>query len=170
VGDFTATINYAQQREFDKNEAAIGVRYELPQTPTAEVRNKVSGFVRYCEANGVRAMPAVVASYVDHLAGLGLNAETILNSLQAIEALHDCFNCSNPVQTGAVNRVMEGLIKTEPPRSWPKAEKIMWALLPPIIRDTIARRESERDKWLRQQQNEAAAKCKQPNQKENANG
>jgi hypothetical protein len=57
------------------------------------------------------------------------------------------------------------MFEIRPPRSWPKDDQAIWRTLPAAIRHRIATREQERDRGLRQKQNDLAQKLKelQPN-------
>ena len=56
----------------------------------------------------------------------------------------------------------------EPPRSWTKEAKEQWQALPRNTQEYLAQREQERDRALRQSQNEAADKLKAISAKEQA--
>ena len=66
------------------------------------------------------------------------------------------FTMSNPIATAAVSAVLDRIVKVEPPRSWGTAERSEWARLPPTIRETITRREKDRDVALKRKFNELA--------------
>jgi hypothetical protein len=70
--------------------------------------------------------------------------------------LHDKFGLSNPVKTAIVSGALQTVIKTDPPKSWSKEDRVLFAQLPPDIRQIIADRERDRDRALRQAQNRAA--------------
>ena len=61
---------------------------------------------------------------------------------------------SDPTVSRAVHFVLDQIIKTEPPRSWSKEDKLLFMSLPAQIRAVIARREQERESGLRRKQNE----------------
>jgi hypothetical protein len=87
---------------------------------------------------------------------MGVPAQQILAQLDAIEQLHDRWSLSNPVRTAIVRRVLEGIIRVPPPRSWPAADKVRFAELPPDIREIIEVRERQRDVALKRKFNELA--------------
>jgi hypothetical protein len=64
---------------------------------------------------------------------------------------------ANPVTTAIVRAALETIIKTDPPRSWPREDKVRFAELDPDIREIISKRENDRDKELRRLQNKVAA-------------
>ena len=109
-----------------------------------------------CEARGVRKCPCkpwVVASYLLEQSANGVAAQVLVAMLEAISALHDYHNLSNPCATRVVSLALEQIVHPEIPRSWNREEKAAWARLPPPVRDAIARRENDRDKELRRLQN-----------------
>ena len=74
-------------------------------------------FTRWCTDHAVKTCPAgpdVVAAFVNQLSHLG---ESILETLRAIELLHDHFGYSNPVATAKVRAEVAKIIKADPPRS-----------------------------------------------------
>ena len=158
-------IERAAQRqrvlEWEANERKLAGT--LPPTAKIELdsncRDRLAIFVNYCKTLGVRhcpARPATCAAFAAAEAANGRDAQGICSLLTAIEALHDHHGFSNPVATAAVSAVLDRIVKTEPPRSWAAAERSEWARLPPTIRETITKREKERDIALRRIQNETA--------------
>ena len=77
-------------------------------------------------------------------------------ALLAIEAAHDRHSLANPVRTAIVRVELNAIVKVDPPRSWPKKEKAMFALLPLDIKSIIALREEQRDNELRRLQSKVA--------------
>jgi hypothetical protein len=126
---------------------------------TQDVRDRLAIFVTFCKSNNVRhcpARPATCAAFAKAEAANGRDPQGIVSLLAAVSALHDHHSLSNPTATAAVRFALESIIKSDPPRSWGKDEKAEWALLPPDIRQAIARREEQRDQALRQAQNRLA--------------
>jgi len=80
------------------------------------------------QARRCPAKPATVALFALEQADLGVPAQQILAQLDAIERLHDRWGLANPVRTAIVRRVLEGIIKVPPPRSWPTADKVRFAV------------------------------------------
>ena len=70
--------------------------------------------------------------------------------------LHDKWTLSNPVRTAIVRAALETIIKVDPPRSWPREDKVRFAQLDPDIRQIIETRERQRDVALRKLQNRQA--------------
>jgi hypothetical protein len=102
------------------------------------------------------ATPATCAAFILSQHKVGFAAERIAGEARAIELLHDHYGLANPLQTRAARWALEQVLKIEAPRSWPKEEKEMFAHLPTQIRNIIANREQNREKTLRQLQNETA--------------
>jgi hypothetical protein len=154
------SLAYVNAREIERNEAALAACFPAPAINlTEDAQAKLLPFVQWCQERGVRACPAqptTVAAFIQWNVDLGVVTEKILEALAAIEALHNCANAANPVATHLVGELLAKLIKIEAPRSWSKDEKSSFALLPPHIRAAISRRESDRDRYLRNRQNELA--------------
>jgi hypothetical protein len=110
---------------------------------------------RCCEAK-----PHVVAAYVLDRHKAGVAEDQIFDELGAIERLHDHWQCPNPVATSVVDSAIEQITEIKPPRSWPAADKAVFATLDPQIRFRILTRENQRDVELRRLQNEYAEKLK----------
>jgi hypothetical protein len=157
-------LKKAQEREriaaWDKAEAAVRseLTIKLPERSlSVDVRDRFGLFEKWCGEKGVRRLPAkpwVVAAFVLDQIANGRDVQSCLALLAAIERVHDSHNLSNPTATAVVRAALDQIIKIEPPRSWSKDEKAEWALLPPVIRETIARRENERDVALKRKFNE----------------
>jgi hypothetical protein len=157
---------------FDKNETIISdqVAALFQDMPVAELDGEPLAYLRdflsWCASNGVRhcpAKPTTVAAWIVSLPENGGNQERILATLAAIELLHDRHGKPNPVATAIVRAALDRVIKVDPPpRSWPKPDKISFALLPADIRAIIAKRERDRERVMRRDQN-AAAKDRQTN-------
>jgi hypothetical protein len=128
-------------------------RISLPPVElSANIRTLLDPFNKWASERHARrcpAKPATVALFALEQADMGVAIDVILAQLSAIEAMHDKFSLPNPVRTAAVRSALETLIKTDPPRSWPKAEKAMFALLPPDIRHIIALRQEQMDREIR---------------------
>jgi hypothetical protein len=120
-------------------------------------------FSTWCEGESVRklpAKPATVAAYVLAMAGMGVPYEQIVSVVKAADVAHQFHGLSSPLHTQIVRAALDTIVKAEPPRSWSKDEKAEWALLPPSIREIVARRESERDISIRRKQNAIAEERK----------
>jgi hypothetical protein len=149
-----------QVAEFTRNETALAETTEhvAPIPLTDSEKAKLQTFSKWCNARGVRycpARPATVAVFVSEHADKG--SDYILDSILAIEHLHDIHGFANPVATEVVRRTIVSIVKVEPPRSWPGADKALFARLPIDVRAAIARREHQRETFIRRLQNEMAA-------------
>jgi hypothetical protein len=165
----TDAIEQAKQREqiarWDAGEARLKLDISRPALAKA-VLERLDIFGKWAASKSVRKCPAkphVVAAFCIEQHQMGATAQVILSLLAAIEALHDFHGLSNPVRVAVVRAVLEQIVKIEPPRSWPKEDKVLFAQLDPGIRRIIAEREIERDRELRRLQNKAAAERRQAN-------
>lgn len=147
----------AKAHLLNEEKLTAGVQVSVQLDPDAELR--LEAFNRFCTKYGVRncpAAPKVVAAFCRAEEKLGTEPRKVSLTLSAIELLHDRHGLANPVATAPVRAQMEKIFQIEPPRSWPKAEQLMFASLPSEIRAVISRREKERETVLRRAQNEAA--------------
>jgi hypothetical protein len=149
-----------QVKLWDAGEAKLALSIQQPRIElTPDVLARFDRFSKWCAVKQVRRLPAkpkTVAAFVLEQDALGVPAQQIISILNAIELSHDHHSLSNPTQTAIVRSALEQVIKTEPPRSWRAEEKAEFAMLPPDVRAAIARRESDRDKALRQAQQRLA--------------
>jgi hypothetical protein len=135
-----------------------------PPTLASDELTRVGRWLAWAREKCVRACPAKpssVAAFVVHEHALGTPAQQIISLLEAIAKFHDHHNASCPCATSIVRTALDEIvIGVEAPRSWSKEEKIEWALLPPDIREVVARREQQRDTALRRKQNKLAEEKK----------
>jgi hypothetical protein len=144
------------------NEEKLATGIPIPQLD-ADAELHLAAFNRFCAQHGVRncpTRPQVVAAFIRAEEKFGTPPETMALILSAIEALHIRHGMSNPLATPVCREQLERVLKTEAPRSWPRAEKLMFAALPPEIRAVIAKRERDRERWLRNKMNELAEELK----------
>jgi hypothetical protein len=126
---------------------------------SADVRDRFSLFEKWCAEKSVRRLPAkpwTVAAFILHEIANGRDVQGCLALLAAIAEVHDAHSLSNPCATAVVNQVLDQIVKVDPPRSWPAADKAEFARLPPTIREIIAKRENDRDREVRRKFNEIA--------------
>lgn len=147
-----------QAREWDKNEKAMLEKLApLPRVDLAEHKAHIDSFMGWCSKTGVRhclAKPWVIATYIAEHSHRG---ETFLvDALSAISALHDFHSLQNPAATQQVRAGLDKIVKPEVPRSWSKAEKAMFSLLPSDVRAAINRRERHRETEASRMRNENA--------------
>jgi hypothetical protein len=162
-------VNLAEQLEIAKRQAevrkldagdervATELKLDIPKPALAkDVLERLDIFGKWCASKQARKCPAkpkTVAAFVLEQSELGASPQVICSLVRAIEALHWYHGLSNPTATPIVYGALERVVRAIPPRSWNKDERAQWALLPPEIRDAIARRENDRDKELRRLQN-----------------
>jgi hypothetical protein len=169
--NLAAQLEQAKIREriarWDANEQKLLQEHNLPKAQlSSDTLARCDVWGKWCEARGVRKCPCkpwVVASYLLEQSANGVPAQVLVAMLEAISALHDYHNLSNPCATRVVNLALEQVVHPEIPRSWDKNERAEWARLPPPVRDAIARRENDRDKELRRLQARAAEAKKRHN-------
>lgn len=175
----SAELERIRQRELaaalDRNEAALAApiteTFAIPkQDLSPEQRQLFGRLSKWCDDIGVRkcaAKPATIAAFILAQAELGVPDDQILGALEAITAVHDYHELPNPTATAIVKAALDRAMKTvEPPRSWSKAEKALFAT-PADIQRVIERREVDRDRALRRKQNELAEKEKKSDGKKN---
>ena len=160
-----------QARQWDTNEKAIIGRLQpFSQRPLTERETLVlNPFLRWCQQNGVRhcpVKPGVLAAYVTDQEYKTEPVETLL----AIERLHDIHNLPNPVTTAVVRAALAPLIDDEPPRSWSLGEKAKFYDAPVEVREIIARRSQQRETAFSRVQNEVAELRKKLNAESKTEG
>jgi len=146
-----------------RNEAALAATMQR-YTPDDESQSAIAQWRKWCGDNGVRACPAhpaAVAVFVRSLGALGADEKAISEALCAIQQLHDSRGLPSPVATAGVRAELTKILELKPPRSWRKAEQLLFAELPAEIQLTIGRREQQRDTELRRLQSKVAADLKQ---------
>jgi hypothetical protein len=186
IADEIAKIRKAELiAALDAGEAAMAAELTKTIGPmqielTDRVRMRLAEFVKWCGEYNVRACaakPATVATWV--LSHGHLGADAVMDTLSAIEALHNYHGLSLPTKSAIVCRALEQVFKAEPPRSWKSEEKLLFAALPQDIQQIIGRRERDRERELRRLQNEVselkklktdAAKPVEHKEKETTNG
>ena len=132
----------AEIRKLDSGDERVvtelAQRIQLPvEELSAELRARLDPFNRWAIARQARrcpAKPTTVALFALEQADMGVPAQQILAQLDAIEKLHDKWSLSNPVRTAIVRAALETIIKVDPPRSWPREDKVRFAQLDPRYR------------------------------------
>jgi hypothetical protein len=157
MAELADAIRQVNERELDRNEAALSACFPSPAHELSdEMKALLAPFVRWCEQQRVRALPArptTVAAFMQWQKDRGIQPfETLL----AIEALHILAGMANPVATPVVRAMTEGA-SVVPPRSWTRVEKEEFQLLPRHAQEVLVRRENDRERALRRGQNEIAA-------------
>jgi hypothetical protein len=159
-----AAKRQAEVRKLDAGDQRVATdlatRIQLPVNElSADIRTRLDPFNKWAiskQAGRCPAKAATCALFVLEQADLGVPPQQILAQLDAIEKLHDKWTLSNPVRTAIVRAALETIIKVDPPRSWPREDKVRFAQLDPDIRQIIETRERQRDVALRKLQNRQA--------------
>ena len=155
-----------QAREWDKNEKAMLEKLApLPRVDLAPHKEHIESFMAWCAKSGVRhcvAKPWVVATYLNEHGHRG--EAFLVDAISAISALHDYHRQPNPAATQQLRAELDKIIKPDVPRSWSKAEKAMFSLLPSDVRAAINRRERHREAEGSQLRNEIAELRKRSNE------
>jgi len=157
-------IERAKQREqiarWDEGERKLAAELRPVNVQiTEDVVTRFSVFGKWCMARSVRKLPTkptTVAAFCLEQRDLGATPQIILSLLGAIEVVHNSHSLSNPCATAIVDEALKEIVSSDPPRSWNKHEKAEWTKLPPAIRETIARREGQRDLELKRLQSKFA--------------
>lgn len=99
---------------WDQNEQQLLQGHNLPKTQlSADTLARCDVWGKWCEARGVRKCPAkpwVIASYLAEQSANGVPAQNLVAMLEAITALHDYHNLSNPCATRVVNLALEQIV------------------------------------------------------------
>jgi hypothetical protein len=142
------------------NEQKLSARIAAgPAEFTDEARRLLSNYVSWCKVRGVRhapALPSTVALWVKSEHEAGVRPEIIVATLEAIDAIHGHSNLATPVPTPIVRAELQRVLQIDAPRSWPKADKLKFMMLPVDIRETVARRARQDELAVRRAQTELA--------------
>ena len=166
-------LEIAKQRErierWDRGEARVASQLKLavPETNLSPaIHEHFAVFTRWCEVRACRkcaAKPATIAAFILHQKELGVPDHTIIERLEAIDAQHQHFGLPSSVHTRIVDAALERVLDIKAPR-WDSYSRSEWAKLPIVIRDTITKREAQRDKALQKElaklRQEAEPNCK----------
>jgi hypothetical protein len=167
-------MTLAEQIELahQSNEAKIAARIAAPRLELDDGGKRLLGrFISFCKQNGVRwvpSAPCTIAGFIRAEYTAGATPEMILKTLEAIEILHSQANAANPVACPAPRASLREILKINAPRSWSKAEALMFAGLPTEVQRVIERHAKLDSDAVRRAQNEAAElrKSLNSNQKE----
>jgi hypothetical protein len=155
-------MNLAQQIQAaqEKNEAKLATEVNCPKVELqSDELVLVRRFADFCKAKGVPFLPAAPATVALCLRienRGGANYKRIFATAQAIERLPDRTMASNPVATFAVRNEIARHYEINPPRSWAKIHRPLFASLPIEIRHVIENYADLATKAVRKAQNEAA--------------
>jgi hypothetical protein len=157
VNPVVAALANAKRREQDEQEArlsaAIHERLRLP-APTGD-RSEWPVFAQWCKDKALTAYPArpgIVAFYVLENTALGIaRLEAVVESISAV---HEWQGVADPTASDMVSEALNQIAPIAPPRSWPAAERPHFSSLPRAMQKYVAAREIEREKAVRNAQNE----------------
>jgi hypothetical protein len=158
----TAALQRAKIQAWDEAEQRLAAELKLDVPApvlSTDLLERWDRFATWTASRGVRkcpARPATCAAYCLAQQDMGASVQAILAMLAAVQAIHDHHNLPNPVRTAIVRAALGMIIKVDPPRSWPKEDKVLFAQLDPDVRQIISERESLRDREIRRLQNAAA--------------
>jgi hypothetical protein len=137
-----------------QNERALAAQVAPYGELDNEAKVHFAAFVRWCGDHGVRSCPATPATGAMFV--MGTRPQEVAPALMAIQELHDSKGLPSPVATAAVRSAISRVLELKPPRSWSKAERLLFAGLPNDIRCVVTHRDHQRDVELRRLQNELA--------------
>ena len=115
-------------------------------------------FENWCALQSVQSFPAAptdIARFVVDCAPLGI--EAIWPTIGDISQAHRNSGLADPTQGGVVAGAINELADIDPPRSWPKEEKLRFFALPYDLQVYVAASEARRDKEVKRAQSEAGA-------------
>jgi hypothetical protein len=151
------TLLEAMDRAYQTNEATLANQIAAPRLDCDAER--LQHYTEFCKQHGVRALgaaPGTVAAFIKSEHDRGVSPDGILSVLADIEALHSNNNLANPIATTAVRAVLSEIVNLNPPRSWGKQERLLFASLPPDVQFIVERHARLDSQAVRKSQNEAA--------------
>jgi hypothetical protein len=150
------SLTDALQEARRNNEGRIekSLRLERPEL-TGSQRLLIGRLQMFCRQNGVSQAlplsPVLVAAFLEREA-----APDIEGAIAAIQAWHSYYFLADPCSSLPVRVILERRLRIQPPRSFNKQDRELFATLPVEIRSVVYRREQERDNALRRLQQRAA--------------
>ncbi|UPJ31013.1 hypothetical protein [Bradyrhizobium sp. CW1] len=99
-------------------------------------------------------MPAYVAEFVSVSSG-SMKLDDLIAATQEVSRLHTDNGLADPC-TAQVAAAFNAIAPIEPPRSWPKDQKVRFTELPYDLQRYVAAHEDQRERGIRRAQNEAA--------------
>lgn len=112
-------------------------------------------FSDWCSLRGETAIPAsptIIARFIKDIAPMGIGR--VWPAVLEISRAHYIIGLPDSTQSFPVASAINELSKLAAPRSWPDPEKARFRTLPYDIQLVISNREADRDKQIRQMQNE----------------
>ena len=135
-------------------EISAAVYREIDPPPPASMP---AIFMRWCEDRQVSALPARPASVALFvMQNRSMSLSDLVDLVDQIGAAHVATGMADPTTTYPVPAMLNKIAAINPPRSWPKEEKQRFLALPYSLQTYVCKREGERDRAVRQAQNEAA--------------
>jgi hypothetical protein len=148
----------SRMREINNTDHAIeAVVTELLGSPPKYDDSSPTDFISFCSGKNLPwrpASPASVALYVFERGSRGIDELTA--EIAKISASHCSKWLADPTTGWPATTALSLIMKIDPPRSWPKEDKAMFAQLLYAVQGRITRREAERDTMVRRCQNERA--------------
>jgi len=86
-------------------------------------------------------VPSMLARFIANCAPLGM--ETLWPIVQEISRAHVEIGLPDPTAGGVVASAINDISKTEPPRSWPKEDRLRFYSMPWDIQQCVLRREQQ---------------------------
>jgi hypothetical protein len=149
----TETIQTVQRR----NEKDLATRIAAPVPELDDqTRLYIQRFQTWCKSRGVPAQPAApttVAAYIRAENAFGVDPSRIFDATRAIELWHDSAGLSSPCATISCRTELERIMPTQAPRSWSKADRLVFQSLSIEAREIILKRATQDELALRRLQN-----------------
>ena len=126
----------------------------------ARLQEEPSAFGKWCVVRGVRSLPAApahVAAFLADNSGLGKPVKKIWELVHEISRDHVANGYADPTAGGVVGEMINSISMIEAPRSWPKAEKLLFKALPYDLQVFFAAHDRLREKEISRAYSEAAA-------------
>ena len=101
-------------------------------------------FANWCVLQNVQPIPIVpsmLARFIANCAPLGM--ETLWPIVQEISRAHVSIGLPDPTAGGVVASAINDISKIEPPRSWPKEDRLRFYSMPWDIQQCVLRREQQ---------------------------
>ena len=101
-------------------------------------------FANWCVLQNVQPIPIVpsmLARFIANCAPLGM--ETLWPIVQEISRAHVSIGLPDPTAGGVVASAINDISKIEPPRSWPKEDRLRFYSMPWDIQQCVLRRDKQ---------------------------
>jgi hypothetical protein len=146
------TDEIAKAKAHNQSVLEKGLHLERPEF-SDEDRVIIENFRVYCRAQGVEAnlQPTTVAAFMAAAAD-----RDVERTVTAMQAWAGYYHMADPCSSGPVRAVLLRRLRIEPPRSFNKQDRELFACMPVEQKAVLYRREQERDRALRNLQNKHA--------------